>query len=128
MAKNHYVPKVQSGFGQFIDCVLILVLVYASLYAPLLMQANSGSSAASSSEKPTWQSLKQNSFEAGQWQKLGYTPEQAQPIIETRFEYSISWPVLGLTAAVIIGYYLFMLKVSDKEYREVIREKFGDRP
>jgi predicted PurR-regulated permease PerM len=128
MAKAHYVPKIQSGLGQFIDCILVLVLVYASLYAPLFMQGKDVGSTQTSAQKPSWQSLKQNNYEAGQWQKLGYTPEQAQPIIESKFEYSISWPVLGLTALVIIGYYFFMLKVSDKEYREVIREKFGDRP
>ncbi|MBU6460662.1 MAG: hypothetical protein KGQ58_07290 [Proteobacteria bacterium] len=128
MAKAHFVPKIQSKLGQFVDCILILVLVYVSLYAPLFMQGKDNGNSSNSSQKVTWQSLNQNTYEAGQWKKLGYTPQQAQPIIQTRFEYSISWPVLGLTALVIIGYYVFMLKISDKEYREVIREKFGDRP
>jgi hypothetical protein len=32
--------------------------------------------------------------------------------------------MLGITFAGIIGYFIFLLKVSDKQYREVIAEKF----
>ena len=35
--------------------------------------------------------------------------------------------MLLITVAVIVGYFVFMIKVSDKQYREVIAEKFGER-
>jgi hypothetical protein len=30
-----------------------------------------------------------------------------------------------ITAIVVIGYFLFMLFISEKEYKQVIAEKFG---
>jgi hypothetical protein len=35
--------------------------------------------------------------------------------------------MLIVTGLVILGYFVFMLKVSEKEYREVIAEKFDSR-
>ena len=34
---------------------------------------------------------------------------------------------LGVLAAVLIGYFVFLFKASDKEYREVIDEKFNGK-
>jgi hypothetical protein len=34
---------------------------------------------------------------------------------------------LGVTALVLIGYFCFVVAISDREYREVIEEKFGPR-
>ena len=61
------------------------------------------------------------------WEKLGYTPETAHDIIQNRFHYKIDWPTLVIMAAVLIGYFVFLFRASDKEYREVIAEKFGDQ-
>jgi hypothetical protein len=61
---------------------------------------------------------------AGQWEKLGYTPESAAEIITLPFAYDIDYEGIGITAIVILGYYAFVLWASRKEYREVIREKF----
>ncbi|MDH4456062.1 MAG: hypothetical protein QE262_00755, partial [Candidatus Methylopumilus sp.] len=75
--------------------------------------------------KPTWESLQLSPVVQEQWEKLGYDAEKAAALINTRFDYTIDPTWLAITAVVLIGYFVFMLKVSDKEYREVIAEKFG---
>ena len=42
--------------------------------------------------------------------------------------YEIDWPMLLLTALVVIGYFSFLVRASDKELREVINERFGSPP
>ena len=59
-----------------------------------------------------------------QWQKLGYTVESAADIITQPFDYTIDYLGVGLTIVVILGYFIFMLVMSEKEYRQVIAEKF----
>jgi hypothetical protein len=72
----------------------------------------------------TWEAMGQNPTMQGQWEKLGYTPETAADIITMPFEYDIDYLGILITALVILGYYIFVLRVSEKEYREVVREKF----
>ena len=64
-------------------------------------------------------------FSPAQWEKLGYDPEKAKPIITNKFDYSIDPLWLLITVAVIVGYFVFVLRISEKEYRQVIAEKFG---
>jgi hypothetical protein len=61
------------------------------------------------------------------WEKLGYTPQTAHDVIQNRFHYDIDWLTLIVIAAILIGYFVFLFWASDKEYREVIAEKFGDK-
>lgn len=126
MAESRYEPPRQSGAGQLIDSVLLLVLVYLALLAPLLLSPKPAQ--APVAEKPaaqaTWQGLGQTPVQAQQWEKLGLDPEHAKPMIEHRFDYSIDIGALLLTIGVIVGYFVFVLRVSEKEYREVIREHF----
>ncbi|MGB4811394.1 MAG: hypothetical protein WBP13_02780 [Methylophilaceae bacterium] len=128
MIKN-YVPPKQGMFGQMFDTVLILVLVYASLMVPLLFSAEekaAAAAAATKTVKATWETLGQNAVQQAQWIKLGYDPDKAATLINSRFDYSIDPTMLIITILVIAGYFIFMLKVSEKEYREVIREKFDN--
>jgi hypothetical protein len=74
----------------------------------------------------TWAALGQNQAMQQQWDKLGYTAEKAADIITTRFDYSVSPIALIATAIIIVGYFVFVVRYSDKEYREVIAERFGD--
>jgi hypothetical protein len=78
-------------------------------------------------QEVTWESLGQNEVMQQQWEKLGYDPAEAAELINERFDYTIEPWSLALTAAILIGYFLFVLKFSDKEYREVIDERFGRR-
>ena len=57
----------------------------------------------------------------------GYDLETAAELITTRFDYSIEPLSLLITAVVIIGYFIFLVTMSEKEYREVISEKFESR-
>lgn len=128
MSRNVYKPPVQKGFGQFVDALVVLALVYLSLLAPLLLGGTAAESEAAA-EKPaaTWEALQQNDTMKAQWEKLGHTPETAEPIITNKFSYEIHPLSLGITVAVIAVYFIFVLRVSDREYREVINERFGPR-
>jgi len=121
-----YEPPKQSGAGQLFDSLFILVLVYASLLVPIVVDFGGGTDTqqVAASAEPTWQSLGQNDVMAQQWEKLGFTPTDAADIITNRFDYSIDPLWLAITAAVLIGYFVFMFRFSDREYREVLREKF----
>lgn len=154
-----YMPPKQSLGGQFIDAVIILVLVFAALWLPLefelagaakgdwlpgavtVTQGEDGSTVLTSDnglvkrtdaegnvtfENLTWEALQQNSTMQAQWEKLGYDLEGAAGAITLRYDYSFDWLWLLLTLAAVGGYFLFLIKQSDKEYREVIAEKFGD--
>ena len=72
----------------------------------------------------TWEKLGQNPTMVQQWTKLGYTKESAADIITQPFDYTIDIEGVLLTGAVIFGYYLFLLFMSGKEYKQVIAERF----
>ena len=122
--KPRYEPPKQSGAGQFFDSAFLLVLVYVALFTPLILGLTGAGSTNVMPETVNWETLEQNEVMQGQWEKLGYTPDTAAEIITTKFDYSIDPLMLLLTAAVIIGYFVFLVRVSDKEYRDVIAEKF----
>jgi tryptophanyl-tRNA synthetase len=129
--KKNYIPPKQGMFGQIFDTILVLIMVYASLMVPLLFKAeakaDAAAAAAASTVKVSWESLGQNAIEQAQWIKLGYDPDKAAVLINSRFDYTIDPMMLIITILVVAGYFIFMLKVSDKEYREVIREKFDNK-
>lgn len=129
--KKNYTPPNQGMFGQIFDTILILVLVYASLMVPLLFKAaakaEDAAAIAVDAVKASWESLGQNAIQQAQWIKLGYDPEKAATLINSRFDYTIDPMMLMITIVVVAGYFLFMLKVSDKQYREVIAEKFDNK-
>ena len=129
MVKALYAPPEQGALGMVIDALLILALVFVSLSAPLWvaqLRAPSTSAAVASADapKPTWESLGQHAVMAAQWEKLGKDPSAAAVIINNRFDYAVNPAKLGLTAALLVIYYFFMLRISEREYREVIAEKF----
>ena len=45
-------------------------------------------------------------------------------MIASRFDYSFSLPALILTALVVIVYFVFVFRLSAKEYKDVISERF----
>lgn len=136
--KQPYVPPRQGWVGQVFDSLFILALVYVSLLAPLLL--NQQSEAATQTEaalaqmsqaqvsqsqaQPSWESLQQNSVMQAQWIKLGYDEEKAAALIKHKFDYNIDPLALAVTALVIIAYFVFLLRVSRKQFQQVINEKF----
>lgn len=121
-----YIPKIQHKRGQLIDSLFILVLVYVSLYIPLFLESDTKSAEETAKvQSYTWESLGVSAVEQEQWQKLGYDEAAAAEIINDKFDYTIDPLMLAITALVIIGYFFFVIRISDKQYREVIEEKFG---
>jgi len=142
---QRYNPPQQSREGQIFDVSLLLLLVFLALFVPLWLEIavpsrveklpegvtyafKKDDAGNDTSEKIwtglTWESLGQNPTMQAQWQKLGYSAESAADIITQPFAYDIDYEGIAITAIVILGYYVFVLWASKKEYREVIREKF----
>ena len=119
-----YTPPVQSKAGQVIDIVFVVAAIFVALWLPLKLGLAGAAKAIDKIEAPTWEALGQNPTMVSIWEKLGYTPETAHDIIQNRFHYVIDWPSLIIMAVVLIGYFVFLFRASDKEYREVIAEKF----
>jgi hypothetical protein len=40
-------------------------------------------------------------------------------------DYTFTWPTFLLCAGLVLGYYFFVLRLSDKEFRGIINERFG---
>lgn len=126
MARKVYKPPQQGKIGQVFDSLFLLALVYITLFAPLVLGLTGGGTVTRTVEEPTWEALGQNAAMAGQWEKLGFTPETAAEMITTRFDYAINPLALLVTALVVVGYFVFLVRFSEKEYREVISERFGE--
>jgi predicted PurR-regulated permease PerM len=139
MAKT-YVPPKQSVAGQLFDVAFLLALVFAALFLPLwlkiavpsrvekLPEGVSYSVAADGTRQWTglsWEKLGQNPTMQAQWEKLGYKLESAAEIITQPFDYTIDTVGVLITGVVIIGFFVFLIVISDREYRQVIAEKFG---
>ena len=138
MAQRYNPPK-QSIPGQLFDVFFLLALVFLALFVPLWLQiavpsrveklpAGVTHTAAADGAKTwsglSWEALGQNPTMQAQWEKLGYKVEGAADIITQPFDYTIDYVGIVITALVILGYFVFMLRVSEKEYRQVIAEKF----
>ncbi|CAM2968723.1 hypothetical protein SAMN04488021_10248 [Paracoccus aminovorans] len=122
-----YVAPTQGKVGQIIDVIVLLIMAIGALYIPLWMGLAGSAKTPQAIENPTWESLGQNPVMVEQWQKLGYAdPASAAELITARFDYSFSITALIVMIVVIVGYYAILLRFSEKEYREVIAEKFGE--
>ena len=120
-----YQPPRQSRFGQVVDVLTLLVLSLGALYLPLYMGLAGRTASPSPQDSPSWESLGQNEVMVERWTSLGYAdPAAAQDIITSRFDYSFSILSLLVMVVVVVGYFILMMRLSEREYREVIAEKF----
>ncbi len=134
-----YNPPSQGIAGQLFDVAFLLALVFGSLFLPIWLKIavpsrveklpagvsyTTGADGAKTWTGVTWENLGQNPVMQAQWEKLGYTKESAVDIITQPFDYTIDTSGVVITAVVILGYFIFMLVVSQKEYKQVIAEKF----
>ena len=123
---RRYLPPPQSKIGQILDVVVLLLLTVGALYLPLYLGLAGRTASPNPQENPTWESLGQNQVMVERWAALGYTdPAAAQNLITSRFDYSFSAISLVVMIVVVVGYFVMMMRLSEKEYREVISEKFG---
>ena len=135
-----YVPPNQSVASQLFDVAFLLALVFAVLFLPIWLgiavpsrveRLPAGVSYTLKADKTTkqwkgltWQKLGQNPVMVQQWKKLGYDTSSAANIITRPFDYTINVEGVIMTGGVIFGYYLFLIIISAKEYKQVIEEKF----
>ena len=127
MANGKYTPPEQSAFGQIFDTLFLLALVLGSLFAPVWLGLAGGAKTATDLTGKSWTDMGQTAAQQAAWEKLGQTPETAAPIIGSKFDYTFDPLSLAVTAAVIAAYFIFVVRFSDQEYRDVIRERFGDK-
>lgn len=121
-----YSPPKQSKLSQLFDVIVLMTMTFGALYAPLYLNMAGGSKTAPEVTDPTWESLGQNATQVAQYNALGFTdPAAIAPVILARYDYSFTFGALAAMIVVIVGYYVLMLRLSEKEYREVISEKFG---
>jgi cytochrome oxidase assembly protein ShyY1 len=122
-----YTPPEQSKLLQFVDIFFLLIAIFGALWLPLELKLAGAAKEVDKIENPTWESLQQTPAQVTQWEKLGYDVNKAHDVIQNHFHYSIDWLALGVMTLVVLGYFIFLFRASDKEYRQVIAEKFGDQ-
>ena len=128
-----YEPPKQSGRGQLVDSVIILALLMVVLFGvTYFVQSTTSSTVAK--DRPIAQ-LPITAAEKAQFQKLidqgvvdlhGVNQQVADNTAKPGSEqYPIGVVALIATVVVIAVYLVFVYLMSFKEYREVIRERFG---
>lgn len=121
----HYQPPKQSRVSQIIDVILLMALTIGVLLLPGYLGLSGAARNIVPVENPTWESLGQTPVMVERWNALGFAdPASAHDLITARFDYSFTWGALALMVIVIVGYFVMMLSLSEKEYRDVIAEKF----
>jgi hypothetical protein len=130
-----YEPPRQSLRGQLVDAVFILVLLFATLFvSTYVLGLQAGVPAGGEAAKPRPVSeLPISPAEKQQFQKMidaGMVDLQAvnDSVAANRAsadKYAFSVLSLVVTAAIIVAYMVYVYRLSFKEYREVIEEKFG---
>ena len=126
MAK--YTPPEQPKVMQVVDFVFLVAAIFIALWLPLKAGWAGAAKSIDVIANPTWETLGQTPAQAEQWVKLGYADAAAaHDIIQNNFHYSIDWLELVIMAAVVIGYFVFLFRASEMEYREVIDEKFNGK-
>jgi hypothetical protein len=123
-----YQPAKQGIVAQMVDVAILLVMTVGALYIPLYLGLAGAAKTPKPIANPTWEALGQNSTEQAQWAALGITnPADANDMVTARFDYTFSWTALIIMAILVIGYFVLVVKLSDKEYREVIAERFDNK-
>jgi hypothetical protein len=134
--RDPYVPPKQGKLGQVFDSVFILALLFAVLFG-VTYYSNTAPAPTTSTVKPLAQ-LPITQTERQQYQKAideglvdlkGVNDQVAASTPKAGSkQYPISPLALLLTFGVIAAYLLFVYVMSFREYREVIRERFGPPP
>lgn len=131
-----YEPPRQAMRGQLVDALVILVLIFGTLFVTTFLTGDDGADDAA--DAPQVQSVSElpvTPGEAVQYQKMidtgtadletisaGVAANQPDPQ-----KYDIDVLALVGTAVLLAVYLGFVYRVSFREYREVIEEKFGPR-
>ncbi|QEX19646.1 hypothetical protein FRZ44_49610 [Hypericibacter terrae] len=138
-----YNPPSQGRGGQIFDVLCLLVMVFAVLFVPVWLNiavpsrvrvlpegvqlteaADADGNVTQTWTGLTWEAIKQNPTMQERWQALGYSVEGAADIVTQPFDYTLDIGGIVMTGVVILGYFVFVLVLSRREYKDVIAEKF----
>lgn len=131
MSTEPYVPPKQSGRGQLRDGLLIIGFVFVILFGSTYA-LNAGSSTPPVHHKSLEQ-LPLTSTERAQYRKLiaahDVTLEEVNQMVESQpadpHKYDLNLPLLIGIFAFIALYLFYVFGMSFRQYKDVIREKFG---
>lgn len=129
-----YQPPKQGIRGQFVDAVIILALVFGALFVTTYVAYDSGQAAAGNQDHTqSFSELDITAAERQQYQKMVDAGMIDRSGINAAVaannagidKYQIAvLPLFGVFGILIV-YLIFVYRVSFREYREVIHEKFG---
>jgi len=51
--------------------------------------------------------------------------DSAAAAVAPTLDYTFTWPTFLLCVALVVGYYIFLFRGSEKEFQGVINERFG---
>ncbi|MEP6827113.1 MAG: hypothetical protein ABJA10_03480 [Aestuariivirga sp.] len=123
----NYNPPEQPRLLQLFDIICLVGAIFLALWFPLYMGWAGISKTLDKIDNPTWETLKQTPAMSAQWEKLGMTPETAHDIIQNKWVYTVDWIQLAIMTIVLVGYFVFLFRASNSEYRDVIDEKFNSK-
>ena len=130
-----YEPPRQSLGGQLADAATILVLIFATLFVTTYITGDEAEEEAGGTQVQQVSDLPVTPGERIQYQKMIDTGTADLPTISSGVaanqpdenKYAINvWALVG-TAVLLAVYLGFVYRVSFREYREVIDERFGAR-
>ena len=124
-----YQPPKQSLAGQVVDVVVLLVLTVGALYLPLYMGLAGAAKTPNPDREPDLGSARPERGRAGRNGRCSASrtrppPTRSSPPASTT-------PSAGrrliVMVVAVVGYFVLVVRLSDREYREVIDERFGKR-
>ena len=134
MSTHVYEPPRQSAAGQLRDSLIILGLVFIVLFGVTFIVQSDPAGGGEEAPKPLAE-LPINATERQQYETMierGVTDlEAVNAAVAANYErddkYEINWLLLALTVASVLLYLTVVVRMSLKEYREVVRERFDTR-
>lgn len=125
--------RIQSTRSQLGDAAFLLALLFVTLFVTTFVFADEGATATAETEPTSIQELPISDGEKAQFAKMEklemVDEETAAAAVEANSpqdnKYSFSWLALVGTVALAVLYLGFVYLVSFKEYREVVRARFG---
>ena len=131
MSTHVYEPPRQSAAGQLRDSLIILGMVFIVLFGVTFIVQSDTAGGGEEAPKPLAE-LPINATERQQYETMierGVTDlEGVNAAVAANYQrddkYEINWLLLGLTVVSILLYLTVVVRMSLKEYREVVRERF----
>lgn len=134
MSAHIYEPPRQSAAGQLRDSLIILGMVFIVLFGVTFIVQSDAAGGDAAAPKPLTE-LPINATERQQYETMierGVTDlEGVNAAVAANYQrtdkYEINWLLLALTVVSVLLYLTVVVRMSLKEYREVVRERFDTR-